>query len=244
MRALLPEPADEVDLAAAYAYPPGRRWLRANMVASVDGAVTVDGRSGGLSPPADKRIFAVLRDLCDAVLVGAGTVRAEGYGAVRRSETRVGLRRDRGLSDTPVLAVVTGTLDLDPGSALFRDAAVRTLLVTTEAAAARRGDAFAGVADLVTTPRERVDVPAAVAALHRRGLSRLLCEGGPALLAQVAAGGVLDELCLTVAPSLVAGAARRILAGPVLDPPLPLRLAGVLEEDGTLFTRWTRSGGS
>jgi riboflavin biosynthesis pyrimidine reductase len=230
MRALLPEPADEVDLAAAYPYPPGRRWLRANMVASVDGAVTVDGRSGGLSTPADKRVFAVLRGLCDAVLVGAGTVRAEGYGAVRAA--------------TPVLAVVTGSLDLDPDSALFRDAVARTLLVTTEAAAARRGDAFAAVADVVTTPGERVDVPAAVEALHRRGLSRLLCEGGPALLAQVAAGGVLDELCLTVAPSLVAGAAGRILAGPVLDPPLPLQLAGVLEEEGTLFTRWTRSGGS
>ena len=243
---LLPAPGDVPDdaaLEAAYTAglpARGEPWLRANMVTSLDGAVAVDGRSRGLSSPADRRVFALLRGLCDAVLVGAGTARAEGYGAVRRDEARVGRRRALGLAELPAVVVVSGRLDLDPASSLFSTEGARTVVVTTEAAARSRGEAYQARADLVTTPGERVDLAAAVDQLRERGLAHLLCEGGPVLLGQVVAAGLLDELCLTVSPLLAAGYAARALAGPVLDPPLPLRPVTLVEEDGVLLGRWIR----
>lgn len=246
MRVLLPPPGPEpaevglAELEAAYAYPADRPWVRANMVASLDGAVAVDGHSAGLSGPADKRVFGVLRDLCDAVLVGAGTVRSEGYAAVTRSEARVERRRARGQTDTPAIAVVSGRLDLDPTGPLFVGARTRTVVVTSEVAARLHGDAFAGVADLVVTPGDRVDIGVAIDALHARGLRRLLCEGGPSLLGQVIAARRLDELCLTLAPLLALGSAGRIATGPGAGAADLRHLASLLEEDGFLFSRWTR----
>lgn len=241
MRALLP-PSDDVDLERAYAYPSDRPWLRANMVASLDGAIAVDGRAEGLSCPADVRVLALLRDLCDGLVVGAGTVRVEGYHAVRRPEERMARRRARGQSDVPALVVVSRALDLDPASPLFVGARTRTVIVTSEAAAAASGERFSPVADVVVTPGRSVDLAAAVSQLHERGMTRLLCEGGPMLLGTVVAAGCLDELCLTVSPRLVGGDERRVLNGPVLTPPSELRLAQVLEEDGFLFTRYLRDG--
>lgn len=241
MRSLLPPDLPEpVDLSSVYAYPDGRPWLRANMVGSLDGAVAVDGHSEGLSGAADKRVFGRLRDLCDAIVVGAGTARAEGYQAVRRSEAKVDLRRARGLTDTPAIAVVTNRLDLDPASPLFAGARQRTVVVTSAVAAERRGGAFREVADLVTTPGDRVDVAAALDRLHERGLTRLLCEGGPSLLGRVVEADRLDELCLTVAPIVALGDAGRIATGPAPRVPARFALASMLEDDGYLFTRWTR----
>lgn len=247
MRALLPSPLDDMPapledaaLEQLYAVPSGQPWLRANMVASLDGAISVQGRSGGLGGPADKRVFALLRDLCDAVLVGAGTARAEGYEAVKPTEVRLERRRRLGLPDTPSLVVVTGRLDLDPSSRLFTGPA-RTVLVTTENAWQDKGEAFAAVADVVTTPGERPDLAAAVTALRERGLAHLLCEGGPSLLHDVVAARLLDELCLTLSPQLVGGSAARVLSGPALDPPRRLACASVLEEDGFLLSRWVRA---
>ena len=220
--------------------PSGTPWLRGNMVASLDGAISLQGRSGGLSGPADKRVFALLRDLCDGVLVGAGTVRTEGYEAVKPNEVRLERRRRLGLPDTPVIAVVTARLDLDPSSRLFAGPA-RTVMVTTEKAWQDKGDVFAQVADVVTTPGERPDLAAAVAALRERGLRHLLCEGGPSLLHDVVDAGVLDELCLTLSPRLVGGDAARVLSGAALDPVRELACASLLEEDGFLLSRWVRS---
>lgn len=240
MRALLPVASDTVDLTEAYAYPADRPWLRANMVSSLDGAVSVEDHSELLSGPADKAVFGMLRDLCDVILVGAGTARAEGYQAVRRSEARVEQRRERGLTDVPAIAVVSGSLALDATSPLFVGARQRTLVVTTEEAAARRGADVAEVADVIATPGDRLDLAAAVRALHERGLRRLLCEGGPSLLGDLAAGGLLDELCLTISPLIAGGGARRIVTGPTLTPPASFDLAGLLEQDGFLFSRWVR----
>jgi riboflavin biosynthesis pyrimidine reductase len=213
MRRLLPTYADDVDLDEAYAYPAEGRWLRANMVSSLDGAINVDGRSGGLSSPADKHLFAVLRDLADVILVGAGTVRAEGYQAVKRSEARVAWRRERGLTDVPAIAVVTRSLDLDADSPLFTDALEPTIVVTTEAALLSRGADFESNVETITTPGERVDLAAAIDVLAERGYRRQLCEGGPSLLGQVAAAGRLDELCLALSPQLVTGLTPGLLGG-------------------------------
>lgn len=226
MRRLLPHPAPDVDLAEAYAYPAsvadGTPWLRANMVASADGAaVGDDGLSGGLSSPADRAVFRALRSLADVVLVGAGTVRAEGYRPAR----------------VPV-AVVSGRLDVDLAAPLFTAPTHRTVLLTKDDAPADRLAQARAVADVVACGEHRVDPARAVAALVERGHRRLLCEGGPHLLGQVAAAGRLDELCLTLSPLLVSGPAPRVLVGPPVLPPARLRLAHLLEDEGVLFARY------
>src|SRR6185503_16605218 len=104
--------------------------VRVNFVASIDGAATDHGLSGGLSGPADKRVFDLLRRLSDVILVGAGTVRAEGYGAMQLDQASVRLRRASGLTDQPVFAIVSGTLELNPDSAVFTKAPVKPIVVT------------------------------------------------------------------------------------------------------------------
>jgi riboflavin biosynthesis pyrimidine reductase len=235
MRQLLPSYADEVDLAEAYAYPPGDRWVRANMVSSLDGSAVQDGRSGGLSGPADKAVFAVLRSLCDVVMVGAGTARAEGYRAPRAKPGDAERRVARGQRPAPVLALVTRRLDLDPTSALFTGEH-RTVVVTSAVSEPSARDRLAQVADVVAVGDDGVDLSAALDALHGRGLSRVLCEGGPSLLGQVAAAGLLDELCLTFSPKVVGGDGARIVHGPAVS--LELTPAHLLEQDDTLFARY------
>ncbi|HSK26756.1 MAG TPA: pyrimidine reductase family protein [Jiangellales bacterium] len=244
MQVLFPPSGErEVDddrLVELYAYPDGQVWVRANMVSSLDGAVTgADERSGSLSTAADRRVFSVLRGLCDVVLVGAGTARAEGYGPAKVAGRRAALRARSGLRDLPVIALVSASLDLDPAAPVFAEATERTVVVTHAAAPADRRASLETVADVVVAGRDRVDVPAALAALAERGLHRVLCEGGPRLLAAVADAEALDELCVTLAPRLVGGDAGRIVSGPPVD--LPLRLAHLLEEDGTLLARWVRA---
>lgn len=245
-RAAGPEPAsgtgtglDDDALFDAYAYPGVGVTVRANMVASLDGAASADGKSRGLSSPSDKRVFRVLRGLADLILVGAGTARAERYAAVRPEETFPERRAAAGQAATPAIAVVSGRLDIDPDSALFRGPAP-TVVVTHEAADRVRRRRLEQVTDVVVAGTDRVDVAAAVDALARRGYSRILCEGGPGLLRDVAATGCLDELCLTLSPRLLAGDAARILHGPALEGADALRLTDVLEEDGNLFLRYAR----
>ena len=232
------EGLDEDGFFAAYAYPEDRTWLRANMVASVDGAATADGRSAGLSSPADKRVFRVLRGLADVVLVGAGTVRAEGYAAVLPKETYPQRRRAAGQPSTAAIAVVSRSLDLDLGSALFGGPA-RTIVVTTGSAEGAQLARVRDVAEVVVAGDDALDVPAVVSALAERGLPRILCEGGPALLRDVSASGCLDELCLTISPQLRGGDGQQILRGG-LGAPVGLQLTQVLEEAGNLFLRYSR----
>jgi riboflavin biosynthesis pyrimidine reductase len=239
MRQLFPEPVADPDVAQLYAYPAaGRPWLRANMVESVDGAASVDGRSGGLSGSADRAIFRVLRSLADVVLVGSGTVRDERYRPAQPSAMVPGLRDGR--SATPPIAVITGTLDLDLSSSLFTEAPAdaRTIVITTEKAPADRLKQARALADVIVAGTEHVDLARALDALAGRGLRRVLCEGGPHLLAQFAAAGRLDELCVTVSPVLGAGQAGRILAGPALPGGLSLSLGHVLEDQGFLLCRY------
>jgi riboflavin biosynthesis pyrimidine reductase len=241
VRRLLPEPAGDLTddgLLAAYAPAEGvRRHVRANVVASADGAGSLDGRSAGLSSRADRRVFHLLRDLADVILVGAGTVRAEDYSYPAYGEDRRGRRRALGGAELPTFAVVSGKLDLDPTSRLLAGAPGRTLLLTSAAAPPYRRAALEPVAEIVVTGDDHVDLAAALDALEDRGLRRVLCEGGPTLLGGLAATGLLDELCLTVAPLLAGPGAGRVAAGPA-HPPRPLRLGHLLTEDGELFLRY------
>ena len=241
---------DDAALAALYAYPdlgpPPARWLRANMVMSLDGAATVDGRSGGLSNEADQQVFAMLRAHADVILVGAGTARAEGYGPVRPESE--GLRwawlRDGRPPSAPI-AVVTRALDLDRGGALLTGAPAhaRTIVITTESALPDRRAAAARAADVIVAGEASVDLMAAVDALAERGYQRISCEGGPHLLGQIADAGLLDELCLTVSPLMAGPGANRIVTGGLPMPgggTLRFTLAHALEDEGHLLCRYVR----
>jgi riboflavin biosynthesis pyrimidine reductase len=243
VRPLLPSPStpapggdlDPEALAAHYAYPDGLTapWVRVNFVSSADGAVTVDGRSGGLGDDADRAVFGLLRELADVVLVGAGTVRTEDYRGARRPT--------RGRAAPPPIAVVTGSADLDPGARLFTDTRVPPLVLTTADAPAERRERLAAAgADVVTL--DDLAPPALLAELGRRGLHRVLCEGGPALHGALIAADAVDELCLTVAPLLAGGPAGRIASGPDGTPARRMVLVGALHEEGTLLLRYRRSG--
>ena len=238
MRRLLPDPGpvDDVGLVAAYRLPPGRS-LRVNFVASLDGAITVDGRSAGLGTPGDKRIFDLLRALADVVLVGSGTASAEGYGPITPT-SRVGrLRTSLGRPATAPIAVVSRRASLDPGSALATAADSPTILVTCEAAdAARRaGLTDAGVTVLVCGDDD-VDLPLALDRLADLGMEQVICEGGPQLLHAGLVAGVVDELDLSIAPALV-GSEARLLAAALPDV-VRLELRQLLEEDAMLFARY------
>jgi riboflavin biosynthesis pyrimidine reductase len=258
-----------VALAELYAYPaglplPGQPpsaegqpgtavpWVRTNMIASADGASTVNGRSGGLSGAGDRLVFAVLRSLADVILVGAGTARAEKYRPVKTGEVWAELRDGR--PPTPPIAVVTAKLGLDLDSPLLASApeSSRTIVLTTEQCPDdRRAAAAAGSADVIVAGTDRVTPADMVDALAARGHRRILIEGGPHLLGQVSAAGLLDELCLTFSPVLEGGRADRILIppyeaapgqerheGPAAWPPTGLTLAHILEDDGFLLCRY------
>ncbi|WP_367123773.1 pyrimidine reductase family protein [Streptomyces phytohabitans] len=232
-------------LADAYAYPAApRRWLRANMVGSLDGAAHHGGRSKPLSSAADMRVFGVLRALADVVVVGAGTVRHEGYRPARSRPAFAARRAAAGQGPAPAIAVVSGSLRLDFGRPLFTEPAVPTLVLTGAAAPADRVAAAraAGVEVLVAGEGEDVDPARVVGVLAERGLTRQLTEGGPRLLGQFAAAGVLDELCLAVSPRVALGGAPRVMEGPEVAVPAEYVLESVLEEEGFLFTRYLWAG--
>jgi 5-amino-6-(5-phosphoribosylamino)uracil reductase len=234
-------------LAAAYAYPAppaaGRPYLRANMVGSLDGAARVAGKSAPLSSPADMRIFGTLRALADVIVVGAETVRQEGYRPARARRDFADQRAAYGQAPAPVIAVVSRRLDLDFTAPLFREPAVPTVVLTcADAPGEQLAQARAAGAHVVVAgDGDTVDPVRAVGELAALGHTRLLHEGGPRLLAQFAAAGVLDELCLTVAPLVVGGDAPRIMNGPPVPGPARFVPMSVLEEDGYLFTRYVRA---
>lgn len=229
------EQGPEVDLETEL-LPPDADHLRTVMVSSVDGAATVDGRVGSLTSPADQRLLLTLRAVSDVVLVGAGTVRAEGYGPLRVEEDVAARRVGRGQTAHPGLAVVTSSGRLDLEHPLFTEAVTRPLVVTTGSAVTA---ALTAVADVVTAGAETLDLTGALAALRRRGLRRVVCEGGARLNESLLAADLVDELVLTTSPALVGGDAARIVTGAGLRPPRRARLTSVLTEDDHLFTRWS-----
>jgi riboflavin-specific deaminase-like protein len=225
---------DDEQLAARYAYPEnlGAPFVRASFVASADGAVSVAGRSTDLGSLADRRVFLLLRRLADVVLVGAGTVRSEDYRGARRPT--------RGRDTPPPIAVVTGSALLDPASRLFRDTRVPPIVLTLASAPPERRERLAAAGgDVVALDRLTPD--RVLAELARRGLHRVLCEGGPTLFGELVAADAVDELCLTVAPLLVGGTTGRIAVGPESGHPRPLELADALHESGVLLLRYRRA---
>lgn len=255
MRALIPDIIEDLsdsDLAHVYAWPSKRdqTWLRMNFAASIDGCVTDnDGLSAGVSSPDDKRVFALLRATCDAVVVGAGTARTEGYGPVKVRESMEKLRHKLGMTTPPRLVIITNSGNLDPASPAFVDAdpGARTIVVTRRESglgadtATARHDELAEVADIVVAGEASVDLKSTRTQLGDLGLHRLLCEGGPSLFGDMLTAGVVDDLCLTTSP-LIAGqstANRTTLVGhDALPEHHDATLASLVQANDSLLTRW------
>lgn len=239
MQALTPngKQLDDTELAEFYRCPDDRRWVRANFVSTLDGAAQgPDHRSGSISGSADKRAFALLRALADVILVGAGTARAEKYGPAGIDADFAAIRRAHGhTEETPPIAVITGSLDLP--AQLLDDP--RTL-VFAPGRCAEECAALAEHVQVVLSSDDRVDIRHVLATLDERGYRRISCEGGPHLFGELVAHDVLDELCLTLAPMLLPGDALRVTQGAAIREPLQLRLAGLLEDEGFLFSKWLR----
>lgn len=227
------------ELLRRYAVGPGP-LVRANFVTTLDGHATGgDGRSGSINSAADKQVFDVLRALADVVVVGAGTIRAEGYGRLRTDDPNLlAVRRDAGRSDHPVLAVVTASGDL-PDRVLTDDPEAGDLLVLCAEAVAADLTRRLGEDAVVVCGDDVVEGTRAVEALHARGLHHVLTEGGPHLFGGWLQAGVVDELCLTLRPVVVGGTGPRIVeAAGGADALARFDLLHALALDGDLMLRY------
>jgi riboflavin biosynthesis pyrimidine reductase len=236
---------DTEALDTLYTHPPG--VLRAGMIAGLDGAIELGGRSGGLGGEDDQELLATLRAAADVVVIGSGTLRQEGYGPVWLSEERRRRRVERGQAPLPALAVVSTRGDLDPAARVFTERRdnqpepPKPIVFTADGAG---GGPLADVAEIVPAGSSAVEVSSVLDRLAERGLRRVLCEGGPTLLGAFAAAGVLGELCLSKAP-VYAGPGHATLGGSgrPFERPLRLRLAHLLvADDGLLAGRYLSDG--
>lgn len=226
-------------LADLYAYPdpmPPRGWVRANMVSTLDGSATgADGLSASISSPVDRAAFGVLRGLADVVLVGAGTVRDEGYRAMKANPAFADRRRAAGQRPAPAVAVVTRSGRIPTSSGLFESQSP-VFVVTTAAADVARLRELAGPDRVIVAGEDELDVDDAVGVLASRGFGRVLLEGGPRLLGSALVANRVDELCLTWSPQLVGGDGPRIAHGGGAK--LHARPAHLIAAEDMLLGRW------
>ena len=231
------------DVRDAYPWPgstSARRWVRAMMVTTLDGAAAgPDGLSGSISSSVDKAVFHAVRRLADAVLVGAGTVRAEGYGPIRAAAADVTARAEAGLAPAPVLAIVSGSLDLDFTGGLFTESTVRPIVITGAAPDPHRAALAHEHCDLVATSEPRPSAASILAILEDRGLRRVVCEGGPTLLESLVAEGLLDEADITVSPTFAGTGSTPRTSG--LESVAGFELAHVLTADSFLMCRYVHA---
>jgi riboflavin biosynthesis pyrimidine reductase len=228
---LIPSTAAEFDLDSEGAAaelselyrPPRKRWLRLNLVASINGnAAGPDGTSDGLTSRTDRRILGAIRRLSDVVLVGASSVRKEGYF----------------LPKTAPLAIITGSGDLS-GHQIPVDVAAGRVIVLCPPSAQDALESSLGdrAVTVITLPGPRISPAEAVTALHRLGHDSIVCEGGPSLAAQLIDADLVDELCLSTSPMLN-GTDVPVLSG--LARGKTLQLSQLLTDPASgLYARWT-----
>lgn len=228
MRELWPLPDESIDIAARLssderAPHADRPWITLVMITSLDGAISVDGVSGGLGSPNDKARFLAARRGADAIVVGAATARAEDYQP----------------AETPI-AVVSGRLSLDPAARLFEDPDRMPILYTTDAGAAERGHLFGGLAQVVPLGSD-VTAAGIAADLARRGFTTMMLEGGPTLNGHFLRADLVDELLLSVSPLVVGGDVQRLVGGEAMPEPRRFAVDRVLLGDDIVFVRYLRN---
>lgn len=236
-------PVDGDDLSEHYPWPDrgGAAYVRALMVSTLDGgAAGPDGLSASITGEPDGAVFGAVRRFADVVLVGGGTMKAERYGALLADPDDGARRREQGQAPAPVIAVVSGSLDLPLEDDGFTGSTVPPIVFTTADPDADRLARLRERCEVVQAEGDEVTVEWVVAQLVARGLWRIVCEGGPSLLRDAAAAGLLDEAALTFSPMLVGtGATPRT---EMLGDPARFELAHVLAEDGFLMARYVRGG--
>jgi riboflavin biosynthesis pyrimidine reductase len=242
MRRLLPDPGPTTVAEQLDAYRPweepreNRPRVAMNFVATVDGRATIEGRSGPIGSATDSEMLAGLRTRFDAVMIGAGTMRAERYGRLVPDEEQRERRERLGLPQDPLMVIVSGRLDLPWDAPLFTAGGGSVLVFTASDSEPPR----TATPLRVVRHQGGVDLDQALRQLrHERGIRALICEGGPRLHSELQAADLVDELFLTTAPKLT-GAGLSILEGE-LPGETPLEMAWLLEEDGELFARYLRA---
>jgi riboflavin-specific deaminase-like protein len=214
--------------------PPERPYLVLNMVSTLDGKATIEWRTKGLSTELDRRLFHQLRTQVDAVMVGAGTARAERYGRIAKSDELREKRVSEGLAREPLAIVASSGLNLPADLPLLQEPDQQVVIATASEAE------LPGTGARIDYLRTGDDLPLLMARLRdERGVRSILCEGGPTLNFHLLAAGLVDELFLTFNSKLSGGAAAlTIVAGRDLVEPAELDLVSVAEGGGNLFTRW------
>lgn len=244
MQRLLPDPGPTTVEQQLDSYRPwelthdDRPFVATNFAATVDGRATIGGVSGPIGSDADTAMLAGLRTRFDAVMIGAGTMRAERYGRIVAEQEKRERRERIGLPKDPLMVIVSGRLDLPWDAPLFTAGGGQVMIFTASEAEPPE------TATSLRVVRHEGAVDPARALQQLRGechVRALLCEGGPHLHAQLWAGGLVDELFLTTAPRLTGAEAPRILEGETLPAIAELELAWLLEQNGELFARYQRS---
>lgn len=230
---------DDEQILACYPWPDAGRWVRAMMVTTLDGAAAgPDGLSGSISSSVDKQVFDAVRRLADVVLVGAGTIRAEGYGPMRTKPADEPRRVEAGQAIAPRLAIVSQSLKLDWQDRLFTESTIRPLVITGADADRGRVEEAGEHCDVVFTDASDVDAATILDVLEQHGLRRIVCEGGPTLLESLVAADLLDEADITVSPSFAGTAQTPRTSG--LDSVVGFELQHVLQAESFLMARYTR----
>ncbi len=246
MKQIFPEEI-EVDPAAVYnsdvrTHLKSRPWILLNMVNSVDGFISFEGRAGGLSGAADKNIYQIIRALADIILVGAGTIRAEKYKAPKTPDGDLAaFRESRGQEKRPRIAVISGELNLDPDMGLFADRHLedKPPLIYTKSESLEKGSSgFNSSAEIVAFPESELNVSTIVEDLFNKNAKIVVCEGGPNLNSHLLAAGLIDEFCLSVSPRAVGGEDPATFLNRPVDSPTELSLDRILLEEEFLFCRY------
>jgi riboflavin biosynthesis pyrimidine reductase len=244
--AVLALPRTSSELHPLYGDPPD--GVRANIVLSLDGGASFNGKTRPISDDTDLWLLNQLRGYADVIVVGAGTVRAERYGPARLTDEQRKHRAGAGYADTPPpIAIVSARVTLERDLPIFAETGARPLLITVERSR-QQAEALADLADVVIAGDERVDPVLLLAALASRGLRRVLCEGGPTLLASFIEQDLVDDMCLSLAPCFagsqpvdaVGRPGQPLASAGALSHPTTLNLRHVLTNDGMLYLRYTR----
>lgn len=244
MDQIFPNPVDDVDVGELYRADirpalATRPWVICNMISSADGGISLDGVSGGLGGPADKRVFAAIRSVPDIIMVASGTVIAENYRSAQTPSDAQKQRTESGQSPVPRIAIVSQSLRIDPEHRVF-EGSVRPIIITSTSSPVEARAALAGVADIVIAGESLVELDLALGQLAGIGARTVLLEGGPTLNGAFVDADLIDELCLSCAPMMLGGSSPRIIAGSTNTSAHALTLDRVLHEDGYLFHRYLR----